>query len=116
MKTRIALEGLHFHAFHGYYEEERKMGNSFILHVEVEIENFNSPDDDINDTVNYEDIYSICKDEMQNTQKLLESVVLNIVEKLKNSFPIILEGSVRLEKIGPQLGGKIDKAVISMTF
>ena len=116
MKTRIALNGLHFHANHGYYEEERKMGNPFVVHVSVLIDDFDTKDDDIKDTVNYEDIYNICGSEMKKTQKLLETVVLNIVSRIRTTFPQIIGGEVSLEKIGPQLGGKVDKAIITMEF
>lgn len=115
MKTNISLDGLHFHAFHGYYEEERIMGNPFILHVNVEL----GPavdSDNISDTVNYEHIYQICKEEMENTQKLLETVVVHIVDKLKSRFTQILGGTVTLEKIGPQLGGHVEKATVSVSF
>jgi len=116
LKTRIALKGLHFHSFHGYYEEERKMGNPFVVHVDVSIDDFDSEDDNIKDTVNYEDLYKICESEMKKTQKLIETVALNIIKRLKAEFPQILDGKVEIEKIGPQLGGKIDKAVITMSF
>ena len=116
MKTSITLKGLHFHANHGYYEEERLMGSPFILNVCVKVDDFDSKEDDIKDTINYEDIYNICGSEMKNTQKLLETVVLNIVSRIRDEFPQIIEGEVSLEKIGPQLGGKVDKAIISMEF
>ena len=116
MKTRIALKGLHFHSFHGYYEEERKMGNPFVLHMEVSIDDFDTQDDNIKDTVNYEDLYNICASEMKKTQKLLETVALNIIHRLKREFPQVLDGKVVIEKVGPQLGGKVDKAVITMEF
>lgn len=116
MKTSISLKGLHFHAYHGFYEEERKMGNPFIVNVSLKIGDFDTKDDNIEDTVNYEDIYNICGSEMKKTQKLLETVVLNIVSRLRAEFPQILEGEVTLEKIGPQLGGKVDKAIVGMEF
>ena len=34
----IALEGMRFYAYHGYYEEERTLGNEFILDVYVNTE------------------------------------------------------------------------------
>jgi len=116
MKTRIALKGLHFHSFHGFYEEERKMGNPFVVHMAVTIDDFDTQDDNIKDTVNYEDLYNICASEMKKTQKLLETVALNIINRLKSEFPQVIDGEVTIEKVGPQLGGKVDKAVITMEF
>ncbi len=116
MKTKVAIKGAEFFAFHGYYDVEQKMGNTFILDAEVEVKTFDSPDDDIHDTVNYEKIYAVCKQEMDRTQQLLETVVFNIIEHLKNEFSNVSGGKVKLEKMGPQLGGKVSKAVVEMEF
>lgn len=116
MKTRVAITGAEFYAFHGYYEEERKAGNTFIIDAEVTVGTFDSMDDDIHDTVNYENIYNICKQEMTVPRKLLETVVFSIISSFQNEFKNILGSKVRLEKIGPQLGGKVEKSVIEMEF
>lgn len=110
--TRIALEGMHFFAYHGYYEEERIVGNQFIIDTIVDIDSFDSADDDINDTVNYESIYDIVKVHMGKKYKLLETIALNIATELKTNFSNIKKVKVRVSKIGPQLGGEVDKAVI----
>lgn len=110
--TRIALEGMHFFAYHGYYEEERIVGNQFIIDTFVDVDTFDSKDDDINDTVNYEVIYDIVKSHMVKKYKLLETIALNISSELKTKFPKITKVKVRVAKIGPQLGGEVDKAVI----
>lgn len=114
MITRIAIKGAEFYAYHGYYEEERKAGNTFIIDAEVTITSFDSQDDNIRDTVNYEQIYKICLVEMGNTQKLLETVVWNIITRFRNEFAQIINAKVKMEKIGPQLGGKVAKSVVEM--
>ncbi|MEM9545053.1 MAG: dihydroneopterin aldolase [Bacteroidota bacterium] len=116
MKTTVAIKGAEFFAYHGYYEEERLTGNTFIIDAEVELKSFDSNDDNIQDTVNYEKLFAICANEMENTQKLLETVVFNIITQFKNSFSNITGGKVKMSKLAPQLGGKVDKAVIEMEF
>jgi len=116
MKTTVAIKGAEFHAYHGYYEEERRAGNTFIVDAEVELKTFDSNDDNITDTVNYEKLFHICQGEMDKTQKLLETVVFNIIERFRNDFSNVTGGKVKMEKIGPQLGGKVAKAVIEMEF
>ena len=116
MKTTVSIKGAEFFAYHGYYEEERLTGNTFLIDAEVELKTFDSSDDNIQDTVNYERLFEICAAEMDNTQKLLETVVFNIITQFKASFSNISGGKVKLSKIGPQLGGKVDKAVIEMEF
>ncbi len=116
MKTTISLSGMHFRSYHGYYPEERKMGNDFILDVALTVKSFDSTDDNIDDTINYENVYAICREVMNEPQKLLETVVLNICTKIKESWPYLVSGRVSLQKIGPQLGGRVDKAIVEMEF
>ena len=116
MKTTVAIKGAEFFSHHGYYEEERLTGNTFIIDAEVELKSFDSNDDNIHDTVNYEKMFDICAEEMDNTQKLLETVVFNIISRFKSSFSNVTSGKVKLSKLGPQLGGKVEKAVVEMEF
>ncbi len=116
MKTTVSIENAEFFAYHGYYEEERRTGNTFLIDCEVEVKSFDSLDDNIADTVNYEQLYTVCKEEMANTQKLLETVVLNIINRIKNDLNHSTGGKVKLSKIAPQLGGKVEKAVVEMKF
>jgi dihydroneopterin aldolase len=110
--TRIGLEGMEFYSFHGYYAAERKMGNKYVLDVFVELKTELVDSEEIQDTVNYEHIYEICKMEMKEPKQLLETVAYSIADTLKKRFTIIKKVSVRLQKIGVQLGGKVKKSVI----
>ena len=40
MKTTVSIKGAEFHAYHGYYEEERLTGNTFCIDAEVELKSF----------------------------------------------------------------------------
>lgn len=116
MKTKVAIKGAEFFAFHGFYNEERKAGNTFLIDAEITLQTYDKTDDDIADTVNYEQLYTIIKEEMLKTQKLIETVVLNIINRFKTELPNIVSATVRMEKIAPQLGGKVAKSVIEMEF
>jgi len=116
MKTKVAIKGAAFFAFHGFYAEERKAGTHFLIDAEVELKSFDSNEDNITDTVNYEHLYNICKSEMEVTQKLLETVVFNIINRFKHDLHNVTAGKVRMEKLGPQLGGKVEKAIVEMEF
>lgn len=116
MTTKVSIIGAEFHALHGYYEEERLAGHTFIVDVEVTLMSFDSSDDNINDTVNYEAIYTIIKVEMNNTQKLIETVALNIINRCKAELSNTQGVTVKIEKIAPQLGGKVAKSVIQLSY
>lgn len=115
-QTTIALEDMHFYAYHGFYEEERKMGNDFYLTVQVDVDTFDSSDDDINDTINYEDLYRVCSGQMVSTQLLIETVAANILDEIKASWHNVTSATVIMKKATPQLGGKVKYSTITMKF
>lgn len=112
----IALEGMHFFAFHGYYDEEQKMGGDFILDVYVTTSVAdNSVADNLETTINYESLYFICRTEMKKTAKLIETVANRIGMKIKRLHPQrISMVKVRLRKLNPPLGGKVDCAYVEI--
>ena len=114
MKTKVAIEGAEFYAYHGFYDEEQKAGNIFIVDAEVIFVSADMGSDDLNLTVNYEQLYNICKEEMKITHRLIETVAFNILNQMKKHFPEITGARVKIQKIAPQLGGKVDKSVIEM--
>lgn len=115
MQTTVKIEGLRFFAYHGFYDEERKKGNDFICDVAVELKSYESLEDNINDTVNYEDIYAIVEQEMAITRKLIETVAYAIISRVKE-LDNVTGGTVRLYKLNPPINGKVDRAVVEMRF
>lgn len=113
----IALEGMHFHAFHGYYEEENNMGGEFILDVYITTASIerSASMDDLDGTINYETVYFICKAEMKKTSRMIETVANNILDRLNFQYGEKTQSiKVRLKKLNPPLGGKVDCAYIEL--
>jgi len=115
LKTIVSLEGLEFFAYHGFYEEERAKGTDFRCDVSVTLKSFDSLDDNIHDTVNYEDVYAVVADEMGKTKKLIETVALSIIRRIQE-LDNVTAASVRLHKLAPPIDGKVEKAVVEMRF
>ena len=147
----IALEGMRFFAYHGYYEEERILGNDFILDVyvnaetvltkftddlyadldeveetlkendmslkEIGIKRSKKPEKDKHrpTTVNYETVYLLCQAEMKEPTHLLETLVENIAERITDYFDNVEGVLVRLKKLYPPLGGRVDNAWVMAT-
>lgn len=112
----IALEGMHFFAYHGYYEEEQKMGGDFIIDVYVTTNTaLAAQKDDLEGTINYETIYFICKTEMKKTSKMIENVAQRIIDRLHFILGDRTQNiKVRLTKLNPPLGGKVKSASIEL--
>lgn len=116
MKTTVALKGMKFYAFHGFYDFERRIGNNFVLDVIADVDLKEDPNDLIDETVNYESLYKICNDIMQQKYKLLESVAFDIASKIKAEFSKVKTVQVRLSKLNPPVGGKVDSSEITITL
>lgn len=111
----IALEGMHFYAYHGVYEEERLIGGEYTVDVTLNVDVTQAAvSDDLQQTVNYETVYLICEAAMRRPSKLIENVAERIALQLKNQFGYIREMSIVIRKKNPPLGGPADWAMVEV--
>ncbi|MCW5910035.1 MAG: dihydroneopterin aldolase [Cyclobacteriaceae bacterium] len=116
MTGKVALEGLEFHAYHGVYPHERSSGNKFEVDVIVETAFSDSAfRDDLNGTINYEDLYAIVKAEMARPSKLLETVAYAIAGKTLETFREAQRVEVLISKFNPPIGGVCKKATVTVS-
>lgn len=107
---------MRFHAFHGVYEAERKIGAEFIVDVRITTGVGKAvATDGIEHAVNYESVYRICRLEMDRPSNLIESVLSRIVESLKRQFTEMESLTVRIRKMNPPIGGRVDWASVEST-
>lgn len=109
----IGLEQVHFHAFHGLYPEEAVIGNEFIVDVHVTIPGTQRVDS-ISETVNYQGLYNVVKKIMAIPQPLLEQVVYNMSDAIKQKYPEIQRSIVSLRKMNPPMGASVRNSVVSL--
>jgi len=111
----VALEGLEFYARHGYYKEERKIGNKYSvdIHINMDFENA-AIHDDIKETVNYEKVYSIATEVMNIEAKLLEHIATKMIDRIYEYYPQANNVKVKVSKHNPPLMGLCKKASITL--
>ena len=113
----IALEGARFYAYHGFYEEEQILGGEYVLDVFVEADiAAAAEEDDLFATVNYETLYLICQAEMRKPSQLIEAVGQRIMDRIADMFPKIFGIKLRIRKLNPPLGGRVDCSSIEFTI
>jgi dihydroneopterin aldolase len=111
----IALEGMRFYARHGYYDEEQVLGGEYVVDVTVEtVFSRAAVEDDLGQTINYETIYLICEAAMRKKSKLLETVAERIGLGIRHQFKNIKELKVRVKKLNPPLGGRVESAWVQV--
>ncbi|MEP3389698.1 MAG: dihydroneopterin aldolase [Reichenbachiella sp.] len=113
--TTIRLEGLDFFAHHGFYEEERKVGNKYTVDIEVLVENTSYTDDDLEKTINYEEIYLIASTIMSVSTKLLETLASSMCRELLKQFGTIQQVTATVSKHNPPIKGVCKRASVSIT-
>ena len=113
MEYRIVLKGMEFHAFHGCYELERKVGNRFSVDVEITTELGEvAAEDAVEKAVNYLTVYEVVRKEMARTQRTIERVALNIIDAIRAGFPQVRHVKCTVSKLAPPLGGKLDRVSV----
>jgi dihydroneopterin aldolase len=95
----IELKQIRFQAFHGFYEEERKTGNEFELDIAVTYQPTSGTITGIADTVNYVDLYSLLKTEMQKPRHLMETLVMEVAELIHLSFSQVKKIDISITKL-----------------
>ncbi len=111
----ISLEGLEFFAYHGYYKEERKIGNKFQVDIQVFLDLQKAAHfDKLGDTLNYEALYKIVADQMKQPSKLLENIALRIIKEIRLHFTQIDSILVTVSKFNPPVGGVCHRATVTL--
>ena len=111
----IRLNNMNFYGYHGVYDFEKEQGANF----EIDLELFtsltkSSKSDNIEDTINYEDVYEQVKKAFGSKsyfllEKLADSISKSIFEEHKIDKLII-----RVRKINAPLDGKLDSVEIEL--
>jgi dihydroneopterin aldolase len=113
---KVALHEVKFFAYHGFYPEEQILGNHFLVNVEVEFNAEKIADDEISNTVNYEKLYSILAEEMKRSRKLLETLVQEMIVKIRSEFPFLETVKVGIKKLNPPLPGEVKYSLVEITW
>jgi dihydroneopterin aldolase len=111
----IALEGLEFFAYHGFFEEERKIGNKYGVDIIVQTEfDQAAQTDNLDLTVNYVVLYQITEKVMLEPAKLLEHIGLKIIQEVRVVYPHVELITIKISKFNPPIGGICTRAQITM--
>ena len=113
---QIALEGLEFFAFHGYYDEEQKIGNKYGVDIYLRTDlHAAGASDKLAETVNYEVLYRLTLAEMQQPARLLEHLAHRILDRIMSEFGQVRGCRVSISKFNPPLGGICQRARVTLS-
>ena len=111
----ISIEGMEFFAYHGCFKEEAIIGTKFRIDLFLRTDTRKAEvSDELRDTVNYQKVYEFIKAEMQTRSKLLEHVGRRILIRIKQEFPEVNQASIKIRKLNPPLGGKMNFVAVEL--
>ncbi len=111
----VALEGLEFFAYHGFHDEEQKMGNKYAVDISVTTDFDTAAEKDIlSETVNYADLYKIVRTEMHTRSRLLEHIGKRIIKHVFNDFANVSHIEISISKFNPPIGGVCTRAKVTL--
>ncbi len=114
---RVELVNMEFFAHHGCFSEEQIIGNKFIVNFRAETDLLKpSATDNINDALNYQEVYNIIREEMGKKSHLLEHVAGRILSAVKTKYPYIKSAQVSIDKLNPPLGGLVGASRVVMSI
>ena len=99
----VHLSDLRFFSHHGVHEGEPVTGGAFEVHLEVKYEEQQIKFDDLNNVLNYEELYHIVSKRMTMPSPLIEEVAESIISKIKHEYSFVREISVSIFKLHPPI-------------
>lgn len=111
----ISLNRLRFHAWHGVLPQERATGGEFIVSVRAKyLFDKALESDNVDDTINYAEIFEIINKEMLTPSCLLEHLAGRIGRSIFNRMPMIESLDITVEKTNPPMGADSDGAAVEL--
>lgn len=113
MITKIELQEMKFHAFHGVLPQETCVGNAFIVNLTLTAPLQKAVEtDQLQYTINYAEAFGVVKKEMSQPSQLLEHVAGRILNALKKQFPELSGVLLKVSKLNPPFGGDVYSATV----
>ena len=113
----IHVNDMEFYGYHGVFPEETKLGQRFRLTVSLAVELSEAGrTDDLERTVNYGEVYSVCRSVVEGEpRKLLEAVAEHLAQRLMADFPLVAGVRIQLVKPDPPIPGYYKSVGIEIT-
>lgn len=117
IQGRVFVEGLRMHARHGVLDQERRVGNDYVVSVWASLDLARATQtDDVDDTINYAMMADIVNEEMQTESNLVEHVAARIARSIIAQWPQVSHVGVRVMKENPPMGYSCAGAGVELTF
>jgi dihydroneopterin aldolase len=114
---KIFVNRMEFYGYHGVFPEENRLGQRFKVDLTASLDLRKAGEtDDLEHSVNYGELFQVCKDIVEGKQyKLVESVAEKIAGSVLKEFPLVTEVTVKVIKPDPPIPGHYMDVAVEIT-
>ena len=116
MIQTIQLVDILLHGYHGLFEEEKLVGNTFKINVTVVYQPSTFPITNLSDTIDYGAVFQILQTQMQIATPLLETLAANFCISVFEKFMTAQEISIHIQKMVPPIAGMVGSVAVGLTM
>ena len=109
----IHLRDLAFHAHHGFYEQEKILGNTFIVNLHLHYLPEERVIHHLHQAINYETVFSLVNTRMKQPTALLETIAMELCNSVMESFAKVHAVFVSIEKTNPPIASLQGNVIVS---
>lgn len=115
MTSKIRLNGVRAHGFHGCWAEEEVVGGEYIIDVAIDYDfTAAAHDDDLEKTIDYVAIKEIIYSEMLVRSKLIETVAHRIRNAIMHRFVMQRGVWIKISKVNAPMGGQVESVSVEV--
>lgn len=113
----IILKNLKFYAYHGNLQEEKVLGQEFQIDVKIHTDLKSAGiSDNVEDTINYAQVYDIIKSITEEKQfNLIEALAESIAQEILKTFQTVEKITIKVRKPQAPVNGIFDYFGIEIT-
>lgn len=116
MMDNMQMKGMRFYGYHGVYPEENKLGQHYIIDLEMRLDLERAgQSDDLEVTVNYAEVYKHIKAVVEGPPfKLIEALASSVASRVLEVYTMVHEVTVRVTKPNPPFEVFFDGVTIEL--
>lgn len=114
---KIKVNDMEFYGYHGVFPEETRLGQRFRVSLSLDVDLSQAgKSDDISDSVNYGEVYSVCKEIVEGEPfKLLEALADKLAQQILSQFPKVENCTIEVIKPDPPIPGHYRSVSVEIT-
>lgn len=102
---RINLNDLRFYSKIGVSDQERMVGNEYVVNVSIAYDARIFEEENLESSISYAEVYEEIKDEMLVERQLLESTARCISKRISERWRVVQEITIKIDKDIPPVSG-----------